>query len=110
MIAVISPAKSLNFNKTSYRTSATQPRLMECTQELIHVLQKKSIDEIKELMSLSNQLVRLNVNRYKEFVADHTEENSKPAILAFNGDVYQGFQGPTTCHSELDSESHLVKS
>lgn len=94
MIAVVSPAKNLDF-KTPYTTEVTQPRLMECTKELISVLRKKSVDEVKELMSLSKQLAGLNVHRYKEFDFDHHEENAKPAALAFNGDVYQGLKAET---------------
>ena len=89
MIAVVSPAKNLDF-KTPFETKTTQPRLMECTKELIDVLRKKSVDEVKDLMSISKQLAGLNVHRYKEFDFDHHEENAKPAALAFNGDVYQG--------------------
>lgn len=94
MIAVVSPAKNLDF-KTPYETATTQPRLMECTTELIDVMRKKSVDEVKDLMSISKQLAGLNVHRFKEFEAEHTIENAKPAALAFNGDVYQGLQAET---------------
>ena len=49
MIAPVSPAKNLDF-KTHHQTSTTQPHLMECTQDLIHVLRKKSVDEVKDLL------------------------------------------------------------
>ncbi|MEM7297442.1 MAG: peroxide stress protein YaaA [Bacteroidota bacterium] len=94
MIAVVSPAKNLDF-KTDFDVKSTQPRLMECTMELIDVLRKKSVDEVKDLMSLSRQLAGLNVHRYKEFREEHTEENAKPSALAFNGDVYQGLKAET---------------
>ncbi|MEQ6168246.1 MULTISPECIES: peroxide stress protein YaaA [unclassified Ekhidna] len=94
MIAVVSPAKNLDF-KTPYETNTTQPRLMECTKELIDVMRKKSVDEVSELMSISRQLAGLNVHRFKEFDPAHTSENAKPAALAFNGDVYQGLQAET---------------
>lgn len=94
MIAVVSPAKNLDF-KTPHNTEPTQPRLMECTEELIQVLRKKSVDEVKDLMSISKQLAGLNVHRYKEFALEHTADNSKPAALAFNGDVYQGLKAET---------------
>ncbi|WP_421763883.1 peroxide stress protein YaaA [Ekhidna sp.] len=101
MIAVVSPAKNLDF-KTPYQAKPTQPRLMECTQELIHVLRKKSTDEVKDLMSISKQLAGLNVHRYKEFDFEHTEENAKPAALAFNGDVYQGLKAETFDEKKMD--------
>lgn len=94
MIAVVSPAKNLDF-KSEINVKGTQPRLMECTNELIDVLRKKSVDEVQELMSISKQLAGLNVHRYKEFDPKHTEENARPSALAFNGDVYQGLQAET---------------
>ena len=101
MIAVVSPAKNLDF-KTPHQATPSQPRLMECTQELIHVLRKKSADEVGELMSISKQLAGLNVHRYKEFDFEHTEENAKPAALAFNGDVYQGLKAETFDDQKMD--------
>ncbi|MEP5612580.1 MAG: peroxide stress protein YaaA, partial [Cyclobacteriaceae bacterium] len=62
MIAVVSPAKNLDF-KSQYEVSTTQPRLLECTAELIEVMRKKSTDEVKDLMSISKQLAGLNVHR-----------------------------------------------
>ncbi|WP_462253464.1 peroxide stress protein YaaA [Ekhidna sp.] len=101
MIAVVSPAKNLDF-KTPHQQTPTQPRLMECTQELIHVLRKKSVDEVSDLMSISRQLAGLNVHRYKEFEFEHTDTNSKPAALAFNGDVYQGLQAETFDEKKME--------
>ena len=101
MIAVVSPAKNLDF-KTPYEVTPTQPRLMECTQELIHVLRKKSVDDVSDLMSISRQLAGLNVHRYKEFEFEHSQENAKPAALAFNGDVYQGLRAETFDEKKMD--------
>lgn len=101
MIAVVSPAKNLDF-KTPYETATTQPRLMECTKELIDVMRRKSVDEVKDLMSISKQLAGLNVHRFKEFEVDHTTENAKPAALAFNGDVYQGLQAETFDEAKME--------
>jgi len=107
MIAVVSPAKNLDF-KSEIDVKGTQPRLMECTNELIGVMRKKSVDEVKELMSISKQLAGLNVHRYKEFSSEHTEENSRPSALAFNGDVYQGLQAETFDQQKMDfAQKHL---
>ena len=101
MIAVVSPAKNLDF-KTPHETSPTQPRLKECAKELIKELRKKSVDEVKDLMGISKQLAGLNVHRYKEFAFDHTDDNAKPAALAFNGDVYQGLKAETFDQNKMD--------
>ena len=94
MIAVVSPAKSLDF-ETPFTVKSTKPRLLECTNELISVLRKKSPEEVKDLMGISENLAELNVSRYRSFRADHKTSNSKPSILAFQGDVYQGLKAET---------------
>ncbi|MEM7548991.1 MAG: peroxide stress protein YaaA [Bacteroidota bacterium] len=107
MIAVISPAKSLDF-ETDYKINTTQPRLLKRTSELIDVLQQKSIEEVKELMSISDDLAELNVDRYQKFEQDHSEENAKPSVLAFQGDVYQGLEAETFDRSKMNfAQKHL---
>ncbi|MEM9897672.1 MAG: peroxide stress protein YaaA, partial [Bacteroidota bacterium] len=107
MIAIVSPAKNLDF-KTPYTTSVSQPRLMDCANELIDVLRNKSTEEVQDLMSLSEQLASLNVGRYADFSSDHTKENAKPSILAFNGDVYQGLEAETFDEKKLAfAQNHL---
>lgn len=101
MIAVVSPAKSLDF-ETQHNVQPTQPRLLECTQELIQVLRKKSPDEVKELMSISDNLAVLNVNRYNAYEQEHSEKNAKPSVFAFQGDVYQGLKAETFDQSKLE--------
>lgn len=107
MIAVVSPAKNLDF-KTKHEVPTTQPRLLECTTQLIDVMRTKNVDDVKELMSISKQLAGLNVHRYKEFSLDHTAENSQPSVFAFNGDVYQGLEAKTFDKTKLDfAQKHL---
>jgi uncharacterized protein len=101
MIAVVSPAKSLDF-ETPFDVKATKPRLLECTNELISVLKKKSPEDIKELMSISDNLAELNVSRYHSYKPTHSTSNSKPSVLAFQGDVYQGLKAETFDGSKMD--------
>ncbi|MEO9869030.1 peroxide stress protein YaaA [Ekhidna sp.] len=101
MIAVVSPAKSLDF-ETNHDVKTTQPRLLECTSELIDVLQKKSPEEIQELMSISDNLAELNVDRYRKFESIHSKKNAKPSVLAFQGDVYQGLKAETFDETKMD--------
>ena len=107
MIAVVSPAKSLDF-ETPFTVKSTKPRLLECTNELISVLRKKSPEEVKDLMGISENLAELNVSRYRSFRADHKASNSKPSILAFQGDVYQGLKAETFDEERLAfAQKHL---
>ncbi|MEM6814519.1 MAG: peroxide stress protein YaaA [Bacteroidota bacterium] len=107
MIAVVSPAKNLDF-KSEIKVKGTQPRLMECANELIGVMRKKTVDEVKDLMSISKQLAGLNSHRYKEFDAKHTDGNARPSALAFNGDVYQGLRAETFDKEKMEfAQKHL---
>lgn len=90
MIALLSPAKSLDYQSEPLITENTQPRFQDDTAELVSVLRRLSATELGDLMSLSEKLTNLNFNRYQDFAPDYTKDNSRQAILAFTGDVYQG--------------------
>lgn len=62
------------------------------TTGLLEVLRTKSATDLCELMGISEELGTLNVDRYRSFEPEHTTRNSRPAMLTFNGDVYQGMQ------------------
>ena len=91
MITLISPAKSLDFD-TPCEHGFTLPRFKKQPQELVEVLRTKSESDIQGLMDLSESLAVLNVERYHAFKKRHNLKNSKQAMFAFNGTVYQGLE------------------
>lgn len=91
MIVLLSPAKSLDF-KPAQVTTHTLPRFLKQSQELVKVMRQHSAAELRQLMDISAAIADLNVQRYKQFSFPFTSQNSKAAILAFKGDVYQGLQ------------------
>ena len=90
MLFLLSPAKSLDYESPLAPLPHTQPRFVEQSQQLIDVLRRQSPQAIAELMSLSDKLAALNAARYEAWSPRFTEKNSRQAILAFNGDVYDG--------------------
>lgn len=92
---IISPAKTLDYDSLVTTVVATRPRFLAQSAELISVLQPKTADEVAQLMDLSQPLAELNVARYAAWSTRFTAKNSKPAVLAFNGDVYEGLNAPT---------------
>lgn len=90
MLTVLSPAKSLDFESKLATKKYSEPRLIGQSEGLIEVMRTKSPADIAKLMHISDDLAHLNATRYLEFDPDHTPANSRPAVLAFNGDVYQG--------------------
>lgn len=107
MIAIVSPAKSLDF-ATPYSGTYTTPRKLDRSSELIKVLRTKQPDEIGNLMSISDKLAQLNVERYHTFEKAHDLSNAKPCMFAFQGDVYQGLDADSFEPSEVEfAQTHF---
>jgi len=92
MLVVISPAKSLDFTKESSTKSYTIPEMLDDSQKLVDRLKKMSPKQLSNLMGISTKLGELNFQRFQEWRLPFSFENSMQAVLAFNGDVYQGLQ------------------
>jgi len=90
MKIVISPAKSLDFDTKLPTQQFSQPQFIENAIKLNKVLLKKKPKDLSELMSISANLAQLNWERNQQFSTPFTEENARPAVFSFNGDVYQG--------------------
>ncbi len=107
LLAVISPAKTIDFSDNR-ADHFSQPRFEKETQALVNNLKKKRAPALMELMSISEQLGQLNVDRYRSFETPFTEENAKQAILAFKGDVYTGLEAEGFSNEDLDyAQNHL---
>jgi uncharacterized protein len=90
MLALISPAKTLDYESNLPTDSFTIPRLLDHSQQLIDVSRKLSALEIANLMSVSEKIAHLNVERFRDWQADFDFSNARQAIFAFKGDVYTG--------------------
>ena len=90
MKIVISPAKSLDFESTLPTSEYSHPKFLEEAQKLNAVLKKKKPKALSQLMSISDNLAQLNWERNQQFSLPFSPENARPAVYAFNGDVYQG--------------------
>lgn len=102
MKIVVSPAKSLDYESTIPATQVTQPKFLKEASLLNQKLSNKSKKAIGKLMHISDALAELNYQRYKEFSTPFTKVNARPAVYAFNGDVYQGLDAYTLPKSKLD--------
>ena len=89
--------------------TASQPQFVAQSTELISTLKKKTPQQIAELMDLSQALSTLNADRYKAWSPQFSEKNARPAVLAFNGDVYEGLDAKTLKLKELQwAQEHLA--
>lgn len=90
MLALISPAKTLDYQSTLPTDEHTLPRLLQQSQQLIDVSRKLSATQIASLMSVSEKIANLNVERFRDWDSDFDLSNARQAIFAFKGDVYTG--------------------
>ncbi|CAM8645833.1 Peroxide stress protein YaaA [Burkholderiales bacterium] len=108
MLMVISPAKTLDFDTPPKITTASQCDFLEQSSELVKILAPLSMAKIAALMGLSDSLAALNVARYGAWKRPFTENNAKQAVLAFNGDVYEGLEANSLNKSQLErTQKHL---
>lgn len=101
MLIVVSPAKSLDYESPLPTKKYSEPQLLDHSEELVAVMAKKSPDEISSMMSVSPSLGELNFTRFQEWERPFTTDNARPALLAFNGDVYAGLDAANS-FSERD--------
>jgi cytoplasmic iron level regulating protein YaaA (DUF328/UPF0246 family) len=119
MLLLLSPAKSLDYEsplpepvlaaRAGLKPAATAPHYAAQATQLIATLRTKSVADVAELMDLSEDLARLNVKRYKAWSTRATERNSRPAMWAFNGDVYDGLRASTLNDAEIEwAQKHVL--
>ena len=112
MLFLLSPAKTLDYDTpvpAPVLKKATEPLFTARAAELIGVLRRKSPAQVAALMDLSAPLAELNTARYAAWQPDATAAQSKPALLAFDGDVYGGLDARTLKTADLSwAQEHLV--
>ncbi|MGX9608350.1 MULTISPECIES: peroxide stress protein YaaA [Acinetobacter] len=108
MLALISPAKTLDYESALPTDSHTLPRLLAHSQELIDVSRTLSASEIANLMSVSEKIANLNVERFRDWQADFDFSNARQALFAFKGDVYTGLNAYSLKDQDIDyAQQHL---
>ena len=90
MKIVISPAKSLDFTSNLPTKNHTNAQFLDQAEKINKVLKKKSPKQLSKLMSISDKLGDLNWQRNQDWVLPFTPENSRQAVYAFKGTVYEG--------------------
>ena len=109
MLFLLSPAKSLDYETPLGDIPHSQPQFKAQSQALIEVLRTQSPQQIASLMDLSDALSGLNVARYAAWSRRSTLRNARPAVLAFNGDVYEGLQARTLPVADLEwAQQHVA--
>lgn len=108
MLVAISPAKTLDYETALPSKKNSEPRLIQESQKLISVMRDYSSEELRQLMGVSEKIADLNVERFLAWSLPFTPSNSRPAIFAFKGDVYEGLQAYNLKAADIDfAQKHL---
>lgn len=117
MLVVVSPAKNLDFdsplpnfidNSSRASLACAQPRLLNNTKELVKTCKALSPADLSSMMKISDKLAILNAERFSSFEFPFTADNARPAMYAFNGDVYTELDAKTLDQESVSfAQSHL---
>ncbi|UWR29870.1 peroxide stress protein YaaA [Sulfitobacter sp. W002] len=106
MLVVISPAKRLDWAERD--VAVTQPDFQEDAVRLATTARNLTLGNLKDLMGLSDDLARLNRDRFQAFEAEPAADTTRPAALAFAGDTYQGLEAASLDADEMTyAQEHL---
>lgn len=108
MKIVLSPAKSLDYTTPAVDVPASLPMFPEQTQALIDIMRGYDEQALQRLMSISEALAAENVARFQRFSDEYTDENSRPALFAFNGDVYDGLDARRLTAEGAERANRLI--
>ncbi len=101
MLVVVSPAKALDFSPLERPLPVSVPRLLEEAALVGAVAKKRSRADFRKLMSLSETLADLTYQRFQAFDVSDPASDAKPAVFAYAGDTYKGFDVAQLDEAEL---------
>ncbi|KAB8061312.1 peroxide stress protein YaaA [Janthinobacterium violaceinigrum] len=107
MLIVLSPAKSLDLETPPTTSLHSTPDFLDHSAQLIERMRQFSPAEVGSLMGISDALSALNVARYASWTPKLAE--ARQAIMAFNGDVYAGFEARSLQPAQLDYAQSRVR-
>lgn len=108
MLLVVSPAKNLDYDSPLATAKYSQPTLLSHSEELMKRCVELTPTDLSSLMGISDKLAGLNAARFGSWAVPFTPDNARPAVLAFNGDVYTGLDAATFSEADFDfAQQHL---
>lgn len=108
MLAVISPAKTLDFESPTATDKSSKAALLDDAEELVGIMRGYGPRDLVDLMGISEKLGVLNADRYIGWERPTKKNNARQAILAFRGDVYTGLDADTFKDKDFEyAQEHL---
>lgn len=110
MKVLISPAKSIEIKEVECPVPFSVGFYLKESSQLINKLKKITPKKIESLMHVSTDLAQLNYSRFQNWTEPITKNDAvSPAIFAFNGEVYKGFNAASLSQEELISTQNTVR-
>lgn len=109
MIAILSPAKTLDFETKYSFTDYSCPEFLKESECLIEELRKMTIPELSSLMNISTSLSELNFNRYQSWNIDFSLSNARQSIFCFKGGVYVGLDVDSFSDDDLSYSQNCLR-
>lgn len=111
MITILSPAKKLNLLPPNQQLDCSIPHFLNNTKHLINILNKLSVDQIQNLMNISDNIANLNFKRFQDLTHDSTifKKKSHIALFTFDGEVYNGLNPSNFTSQELTFANHNLR-
>lgn len=107
MLTVLSPAKSLDYESKVTTEKTSIPLFLSEAEGLVRRMRKYAPDEISDLMGISTKLGQLNADRFAEWTKNI--QFGRQSALAFNGDVYGGFDAASLSERDLTSAQRRIR-
>jgi cytoplasmic iron level regulating protein YaaA (DUF328/UPF0246 family) len=109
MLILLSPAKSLDYETPLATKKHSEPRMLDRAAELVDVLAPMGPKKLSKLMSISAPLAEENAARFLDWSTPFTPDNARPAVLAFNGDVYRGLDAASFTQRDFTHAQKTVR-
>jgi uncharacterized protein len=108
VLILISPAKKLDPSPAAIGDKTTRPEFLQQSLILMRALRKYSVDELGQFMKLSPALAELNHQRNRQWKVDYDSSISAPALMTFNGEVYNGLDARSLSAADRNfAQQHL---
>lgn len=109
MITIISPAKKLNLSTIHHTYNTSTPYFAENTKQLADILRNLTIDQIKTLMKVSDNIAELNFKRFQELDNNTAQQNSYMALFMFAGEVYNGLDAASLSKDDINYANNQLR-
>ena len=109
MKIIISPAKSLNFDKELSINNFSTPVFLKDSSHINEILKRKKPSQLKDLMKISDKIAELNWKRNNDFTTPFNSTNARPSLFTFNGDVYNGIDAFTLDDNKITKAQRSLR-